>query len=256
MTSLVFDGSSSGAPCIFDQSKLFLPPPPPYNLSLVPDSSLVSPAEIPHNDELQTAQVFRLSSIIHPSPVPPPGSCLRSPPGFVCGPLPAAPGDLVKCVPSMDHSDLNQLSARVLPLTVSSINKELENPQRSDPRFELFPDSFPAALSRCCHGNLSKPTDIKPLLCNSSPAVSARLIPNPKMHQVDPMKLGFRSDPSQLAQLKLLNKQHAVIKLKNLPHCRTRDAIWNSESLRTGLNKSNHQLGPITARNMHFSGFL
>jgi hypothetical protein len=156
----------------------------------------------------------------------------------------------------MDHSDLNQLSARVLPLTVSSINKELENPQRSDPRFELFPDSFPAALSRCCHGNLSKPTDIKPLLCNSSPAVSARLIPNPKMHQVDPMKLGFRSDPSQLAQLKLLNKQHAVIKLKNLPHCRTRDAIWNSESLRTGLNKSNHQLGPITARNMHFSGFL
>jgi len=248
VSSLVFDGSTAGAPCFFDEGKLFAPPPPPPDFSKIPNSSLASPSQVPHNDDMQMKQVNLLSKLIHPPSKPLPGSCLQSPPGFVCGPFPAAPGDIVKCVPQMKNSDLNQLSARVLPLTVSTVNKELENPARADPRFELFPHSYPAALSRCCAGVLSRPTDIKPLSCGSPAAVNMRLMPNPKQHYVDPVKLGFRSDPHLMAQLKILNNQYDAIKQKNLDHIRARDRIWDTEALKAGIILPN--------LSTKFSGFI
>lgn len=256
--SLVFDGATLQSPCIFDADKLFEPPPPLPDLTLVPDSSLMSPADVTHNDEIQTAQVAALSKSIHPAPIP--GACLVNPPGFVCGPLPAVPGNIVKCVPRMEHSDLNQLSARVLPLTVSTVNKELENPATPDPRFELFPDSFPPALSRCCKGGvLSTPVDIKPLPCDASAGMKLRLMPNPKQHLVEPMKLGFRSDPFLNAKLAILKNQHDSLKDRNIPLIRERDKVWNSEAIGAGLRISGSEaiwLLPIFRGLAHISDFL
>jgi hypothetical protein len=195
---LVFDGSSPSAPCFF------VPPPPepieepqidPSAIDSIPDNTLLAPTEIPGND-LHAIQITKTLAKLPPAKPPmTPGTCTVQPTGFVCGPLPALPGSIVKCVPRLDHSNLNQLAARVMPLTVSRSSGYMSNPSLPDPRFAIYPSKFPPAFSRCCAGKLTNPLDITPPTCDAKSAVYEHIIPNPKAHEIHPMGLGFqRSD--------------------------------------------------------------
>jgi hypothetical protein len=227
--SLIFNGDQLSTPCFYDPGE---PPPVPLDVNKLPDSYIQSPLDFPQNDPSTLAKTQQMSSnIIRPMAMPiAPGTCTANPPGFVCGPLPAPDGTLVKCVPRMDQSDLNQLSARVLPFTVSRANGSLDDPARPDPRFALFPNKYPAAFSRCCHGTLGDPLDIKPLTCEAQSIKSAvdRLVPS--SHRVKAMDLGFRTNPDQIAQLKLTNKEELEQKLRFHHLGNNREKIWRLES--------------------------
>jgi hypothetical protein len=232
--TLVFDGQHGDLPCFFKASPP--PPPPPFDANAVPNNYLVSPIHFPQNDQssLQTTQY--LSTKLQPAAQfrPPPDACKVNPPGFVCGPLPAHNGELVKCVPRMDQSDLNQLSARVLPLSVSRANGALDDPARADPRFALFPKSYPAAFSRCCNGHMSDPLDIKPPQCSPTPQaeklVADRIFT--EQHKVKAMDLGFRKNPSQITQLRVSNSLLDAKKLDENQSIADREKLWKLESLK------------------------
>ena len=228
--TLVFDGHSISTPCFYDASKLNPPDPDP---STIPDSNLLPPPTDSQSDYLYMQRLFQLAPNLHAAPPPPPDACKINPPGFVCGPLPALPGQVVTCVPRIDHSDLKQLAARVLPLTASRGHGDMDDPSTADPRFSLFPNQYPSAFSRCCGGgNLSVPTSTKPLQCVTAPPLKDRLIPNEKQSIVNPKELGFRTNLRQLAQLKLthdaLNEKTKRIE----PFMNARDALWSNESRR------------------------
>ena len=213
---MIFDGVSPTTPCLYAP---LAPPTPPVDLKAIPDNFLVSPVDVPHNDSTAHQQVEQLTHQLHPSPRPPPDTCTVNPPGFVCGHLPALPGEMVECVPRMDHSDLNQLSARVLPLSVSRANGALDDPARADPRYALY--HYPPAYSRCCAGNqFSAPSAVKPALCGS----------HTKVAPVDANEMGFRTNPKLMAQLKLTAHQLARTKAVAAMHARSRDAMWRSEA--------------------------
>ena len=221
--ALPFDGQST-VPCFYSAE----PPPPPIDLNAIPDNYLVPPSEMPGNDR------HMLEMVNHLPPPPMRIACNSPPPGFVCGPLPASPGDIVKCVPRMDHSDLNQLSARVLPLSASRGNGPLDNPARADARFEFFPKKFLPALTRCCLVSgvpvLSAPSDIVPLPCGVSELVAKKELPAPALHAVDAFQLGFRKNPQQLHQLLITHQQMADASGKAADLAGARSAVWEHEA--------------------------
>ena len=226
--ALVFNGSGSNTPCFY---KADISPPPVFDPSAVPDGYVLSPVDFPQNDVQTLAKTQILTSQLRPGSMPiAPGTCTVNPRGFVCGPLPAPNGTLVKCVPRMDHSDLNQLSARVLPLTVSRANGSLDDPARPDPRFSLFPKQYPAAYSRCCNGVIGDPLDVKPMTCEAqvSKPVFDRVIP--EYHKVKAMELGFRTRPNQIEQLKFTAKEETAQGSKFANFGNDREKIWRLES--------------------------
>jgi hypothetical protein len=226
---LIFNGNGE-VPCFF-KPVMAGNPGDVFDPSKIPDSYVVSPMDFPQNDPALLAKTQNMTGQLRPGYVPPsPGACTQSPPGFVCGPLPVPNGSVSKCVPRMDNSDMNQLSARVLPYTVNRANGSLDNPARADPRFYLFPKSFPAAYSRCCMGKMSDPSDIKPIPCDAvwSKGVQDRLMP--EQHKVDPMDLGFRSNENQLIQLKATRSQIRAIKTSRSQLTDNRDRVWRLES--------------------------
>jgi hypothetical protein len=227
---LVFDGHSSTTPCFYDSSKLNPSDPDP---STVPDSSLLPEPTDEQWDNLFLQRLIQLAPTLHAAPPPPPNACKMNPPGFVCGPLPALPGQVVTCVPRIDHSDLNQLAARVLPLTASRGHGDLDDPSTPDPRFSLFPNQFPSAFSRCCgSGQLSLPTSTKPLQCFTLPQLKDRLMPNEKQNIIHAKELGFRTNPRQLAQLKLTHDELNAKYKNQQPIANAREALWLNESRR------------------------
>ena len=227
--SLVFDGGDFNTPCFYNPSA---PPPEPIDVSKLPDGYISSPMDFPQNDASTLAKTQQMSSrMLQPMPMPiDPGTCTMNPVGFVCGPLPAPDGTLVRCVPRMDQSDLNQLSARVLPFTVNRANGSLDDPARGDPRFFLFPNKYPSAYSRCCHGTIGDPLDIKALTCEAQNVKSAIKRVFPSAHKVNAMNLGFRTNPDQIAQLKHTNKEELIEKSKLDSLSNHREKVWRLES--------------------------
>lgn len=229
---LIMDGSSASTPCFYDPSLLEAPSPPPVDLSKIPANYFASPIDNPRNDFLTTQALEQAAPMIKPISPFPPDACRNNPPGFTCGPLPVLPGHLVKCVPRLDQTDLNQLSARVLPLTVSRANGQLDNPARGDPRFEVFPTLHKPAYSRCCGlGTLSPPTSTKPLMCTTPPSVKEKLMPAEKQHIVNPMYMGFR-DPKTMAQLRLTDEFLKTKKIESMPYVEAREKMWKDDSKR------------------------
>jgi hypothetical protein len=202
----------------FDPSQLpcyYHADPVTPDFSRIPDGKILSPTEVPGNDLTQLALSKDLTPDIVPPPKPPPDACTVDPPGFVCTPMPAMPGDIVKCVPRMDHSDLKQLAGRVLPLTVSNSFGDLDNPNRADPRFSVYPSSHSSAVSRCCGGRLSSPiSGATPLPCNPSKVLTGRFNDRLETHRVNPFRLGFkhrefhtpREDPSAREQAQMRDR--------------------------------------------------
>ena len=245
--TLTFDGSQG---LCFHKA---VPSNPVFDPSKIPDSYIISPIDFPQNDSVNLAKTQTLNAQLPRGLyVPPaPGSCSMNPPGFVCGPLPAANGSLVKCVPRMDQSDLNQLSARVLPLSVNRANGSLDNPARPDPRFSLFPNDYPPAYSRCCMGNLSAPVDVQPMSCGaeSIPGMKNRLVP--EQHKVDPIDLGFRSNPGLMAQLKATKAQADAKRMQQIGLAKSRSKIWKLETqnIKTWKMDKSFAILPLSRRN-------
>ena len=233
--SLVFDGHVGSTPCFFKAPE---PPPPLPSPESIPDGYLAPPLFNSRNDMMQMQKVAMLSETMHPSRIPPLDACKVSPPGFACGPLPALPGQVVKCVPSMNQTNLNQLSARVLPYTVSRANGVLDNPDHPDPRFSVFPKSFPSAYSRCCAGVMSKPVDVQPIQCGSRLEISNRMPARLPLREVDAMKLGFRSRPDQLQQLKITDTELHRNLSKSVDQSALREHVWRDEARRAKVVKS------------------
>ena len=205
--SLVFDAHAPTTPCFYHGD----PPDDPLAEALsTPDSGLIDPTDSPINDSQAFLAIQKWSSQPHFARPLVPGTCTVSPPGFVCGPLPAPPGTVVKCVPRMDHSNLNQLAARVLPLTTSRSNSVLDDPSFPDPRYKFFPSSFPPAISRCCAGKLVNPLDVVPPPCNATEQVYQKVLPDLRAHEVDPIAMGFGKNSAQINQMAVSGKARIV----------------------------------------------
>lgn len=233
--SLVFDGNNLDLPCFFNPPSPFDALEHAFDPNSIPDNYLMSPTDFPQNDERALAQAQNLSQKLPPSTLAtiPPDACTTNPKGFVCGPLPAHNGQVVNCVPRMDRSDLNQLSARVLPYSVNRANGSLDNPGRADPRYYVFPKSFNAAMSRCCNGTISDPVDFRPTQClpsvEAEKALADRI--HAEHHKVNPMEQGFRSRPDQLDQLRLTHSLQHSKHLSANKSASARDALWKVESM-------------------------
>ena len=222
-SSLVFDGVSSiNTPCFYDP----VVPIPPESAESIPDNSLVAPSAIPGNDQ---RNLDLLAAMMAKQPFPLANACTVNPPGFVCDQ--GMPGQVVRCVPRMDHSDLNQLAARVLPLTMS--NGKMDNPASADARFPIFPSKYIAAFSRCCQqtgSNVSKfsdPSDIVPPMCGVDELVTKTKMLPKQYHDVDAFDLGFRRNQNQLAQL-LQTNQQLTSQAETRPLIR--DSVWEHEA--------------------------
>ena len=227
--TLIFDGSLPNSPCFF---KPIVPTAAPFDPSNVPDSYLRFQTDNPHNDAINLAKTQILSAKLPRGFIPPaPGSCTVSPQGFVCGPLSVPNGTVAKCVPRMDQSDLNQLSARVLPLSVNRANGSLDNPARADPRFFLFPRDYPPAYSRGCMGKMSSPLDMQPLPCGAKAEAGMRDRLVPHTHKVDAMDLGFRSNSAQMTQLKASKMQADMKRMRHISGANGRAGLWKQEAL-------------------------
>lgn len=229
MSSLVFDAHASTVPCFYHSDALDDPLGEALN---TPESSLIDPTNFPANDMKAQLAIQKWNSEPHFARPAVPGTCSVSPPGFVCGPLPAPPGTVVKCVPRMDHSDLNQLAARVLPLTTSRSNSVLDNPSFPDPRYKFFPSMFPPAISRCCGGNLVNPLDVVPPPCDASNGMYQKILPDIRAHEVDPIKMGFSKNTTQI------NQMAVTAKSKNVEDTSVTDRLhaWESEARRLPNN--------------------
>jgi hypothetical protein len=233
--SLVFDGKNLDLPCFFHPPSPYDALEHPFDPKTIPDNYLMSPTDFPQNDARAIAQAQSLSQKLPASQLAeiPPDACTTNPDGFVCGPLPAHNGQLVKCVPRMNHSDLNQLSARVLPYSVNRANGSLDNPDRGDPRFYVFPESYNAAMSRCCNGKISDPVDFRPTQClpsrEAEKTVADRI--HAEQHKVYPMELCFRKRPEQLDQLRLTNSVQRSKHISANKFASARDALWKLESM-------------------------
>ena len=192
--SLVFDAHSPTTPCFYHADTT---EDPLGGASDASDNSLMDPTSIPANDSMSQMAIQKWMFQPHFARPLAPGTCTVSPPGFVCGPLPALAGSIVKCVPRMDHSNLNQLAARVLPLTTSRSNSVLDDPLYPDPRYKFFPADYPPALSRCCGGKFVNPLDVVPPPCNASNSVYQRVLPNIRAHEIDASQMGFQKNLSR-----------------------------------------------------------
>jgi hypothetical protein len=194
---LILDGATPGTPCFFDPAQFDPSNQHHIDPSAIPDSAWMLPSNVPGNDERSEAWIRSAPVHLPPPPEITVNSCTRPPPGFVCGPLPAPPGQLVKCVPRMDASDVRQLAARVLPLSVS--RGALDDAAAPDSRFLVFPNKYPAAFSRCCGGNFSTPSDVPPLSCTTPVDITGKLFRG--SHLLSGQDLGFRQDPSKLSNV-------------------------------------------------------
>jgi hypothetical protein len=249
--SLVFDAQTTTTPCFYhadtpDNDEAITEA---INMS---DNALVDPTTSPINDFLYMNKIQQWQLQPHFARPPLPGTCSVSAPGFVCGPLPAPPGTLVKCVPRMDHSNLNQLAARVLPLTTSRSNSVLDDPSYPDPRFKFFPLSYPPAISRCCGGSLTNPLDVVPPPCHAPNAIYQHVVPNIRAHEVDPMKMGFqKNDRPQLEQMALKNKfdqiSSAIPTTRRIDHWESEARLLPNNSLLERIKMmSMDQIEPIS----------
>jgi len=130
------------------------------------------------------------------------------------------------------------VAARVLPLTVSRSSGYLGDASKPDPRFAIFPDQFAPAISRCCAGKLSNPLDIVPPPCTAKSAVYEHVLPNPKAHEVLPMKAGgFRGSLHDVIQKHQMHLSSRAVgdSTKSFHHGDTignRLSLWESEASR------------------------
>ena len=231
---LVFDGKTDAAPCFYtpkDTSDAAAAAAAAA-LEAVPDSNLVAPSNIPGNDQ-RSLELLAKMMAVRPLPLPN-STCTANPAGYACTPSHSVPGQLVTCVPRMDHSDLNQLSAKVLPLSVSRGHGPLDDPARGDARFEIYPKKYLPAFSRCCFKNgrnvLSDPTDVIPMNCDVPKAVSDRLVAAQSHVLASAKNLGFRNNSIQLQQLGLTHSQLKKEAELVQPTIAARDKVWEHEA--------------------------